>query len=340
MPRRYLYRNIQARDHLEIFLVSAVSSLLLLRFYLHVTGYPQVGGGSLHIAHLLWGGVLMLAAIVISLSFLGVRSQRVSALVGGAGFGVFIDELGKFITKDNNYFFRPTIGLIYAIFCILYLTFDFISRRQHLSSEEYQLNALRQFEEAVLHDMDDAEKSNIRRLLARANQHSPITHELLSLLKHVETIPSTSSRWHRFRAWLSATYARFWRSRSSNRLVATVFVLQAITFLIAVIGSVFNNLDDIRALLHGADSYSTRLLIGQLLSSLVAAGFIVVGVLRLTTSRTEAYEFFRRAILINLFLTEFFIFSRIQFGAIPGFLLSLGLLLALRFAVYQERHSA
>lgn len=123
------YQNIRARDQLELFLLGAVSSLLLVRFYLHITGYPQIGSGGLHIAHMLWGGALMLVALVIALSFLGARAQRLTAFIGGIGFGVFIDELGKFITRDNNYFYQPTIGLIYAIFICLYLAFNFLSRK-------------------------------------------------------------------------------------------------------------------------------------------------------------------------------------------------------------------
>ena len=38
----------------------------------------------------------------------GQTRQALAAIVGGAGFGTFIDELGKFITSDNDYFFRPT----------------------------------------------------------------------------------------------------------------------------------------------------------------------------------------------------------------------------------------
>ena len=41
--------------------------------------------------------------------------------MGGLGFGLFIDKLAKFITSDNNYFFRPAIALIYAIFVLLLL---------------------------------------------------------------------------------------------------------------------------------------------------------------------------------------------------------------------------
>src|SRR5438270_3257172 len=169
MLRNLFYRNARARDHLEIFLVSAVSSLLLLRFFLYLSGYPQVGGGSLHIAHMLYGGLFMAAAIVINVSFLGARVQRFSALLGGVGFGIFIDELGKFITRDNNYFYKPTIGIIYAIFIVLYLAFNFLSRDNRLTSREYQLNALAQLEEAIVHNMDPEEKERMRRLLSRAD---------------------------------------------------------------------------------------------------------------------------------------------------------------------------
>src|SRR5438270_5212217 len=172
MLRNLFYRNARARDHLEIFLVSAVSSLLLLRFFLYLSGYPQVGGGSLHIAHMLYGGLFMAAAIVINVSFLGARVQRFSALLGGVGFGIFIDELGKFITRDNNYFFRPTIGIIYAIFMLLYLTFNFLTRRQHLTDRELELNALTQFEEVVLRDLDPLEKARIQKLLSQTGERS------------------------------------------------------------------------------------------------------------------------------------------------------------------------
>ncbi|MFZ2513167.1 MAG: hypothetical protein WAW63_01790, partial [Candidatus Saccharimonadales bacterium] len=56
---RIFIRNSDSRGLFELFLVSAVSSILLLRFYLHVMGYPIVGGTKYHVAHVLWGGVLM-----------------------------------------------------------------------------------------------------------------------------------------------------------------------------------------------------------------------------------------------------------------------------------------
>ena len=63
-------RNRRLNSLLELFLVASVSSILVIRFALAVSGYPQLGGRELHIAHLLWGGLLMLVAIVLLLAFL------------------------------------------------------------------------------------------------------------------------------------------------------------------------------------------------------------------------------------------------------------------------------
>ncbi|HET7320816.1 MAG TPA: hypothetical protein VFI84_04530 [Candidatus Saccharimonadales bacterium] len=338
MFRNPFYRNVRARDHLEIFLVSAVSSLLLLRFFLYLTGYPQVGGGSLHIAHILWGGLFMAAAIVLNVSFLGARVQRFCALLGGVGFGIFIDELGKFITRDNNYFFRPTIGIIYAVFIAMYLVFNFLGRSVTLSPREYELNALMQFEEAVLQDMDAAEKARIRMLLKRAEQGSPITKALQTLLAEVETVRTPQpSLARRFLGWLSRGYQRFWRLRASNNLVGLLFVAQAAVFLLAILGTFVANFHSVTQLLSGSKDYGSQLILGQLVASVIAGAFAIRGAFLLPGSRVNAFENFRRAVLVNVFLTEFFIFSRIQFGAMPGFLANLALLLALRYALQQER---
>src|SRR5204863_357064 len=81
---------------LEAFLITAVLTVLGLRVYLAAAHYPQLGGNGLHIAHVLWGGLAMAIAIGILLALLTWRAHWVAAAVGGAGLGLFIDELGKF----------------------------------------------------------------------------------------------------------------------------------------------------------------------------------------------------------------------------------------------------
>src|SRR5262245_60066952 len=114
-------RNAELGSLLETFLIAGIATVLVIRTQLWPTAYPQLGGGGLHIAHLLWGGVFMVLAIGILLIFLGRGPRRPAAVIGGVGFGFFIDELGKFITEDNDYFFKPAAGVIYLIFILLFL---------------------------------------------------------------------------------------------------------------------------------------------------------------------------------------------------------------------------
>lgn len=339
MKAPVFYRNIDARDNLELFLVSAISSLLLVRFYLYIAGYPQIGNGSFHIAHVLFGGLFMLSGIIVFVSFLGRRTERLAAFLSGIGFGVFIDELGKFITRDNNYFFRPTVGIIYAIFISLYLLFNFLSRTTRLSSVEYQLNALKQLEEAVRQDLDPHEKRQIKQLLHKADQSSIITQELLTLIDRIDTVPSPLPRpLRKFLRRLDRGYLTFWRRRTSNQLIGVLFLLEAAIFLLVVLSNIITNIDTFSNFFSGRSGYDQELIIGQLVSSVLVAGYAVVGTYKLRTSRIEAFEQFRRATLVNLFLTEFFIFSRVQFAAVPSFIINLILLLALRYAMHQENH--
>lgn len=341
MHHKLFIRNVRAREQLELFIVSAVSSLLLLRYYLYLTGYPQVGGGNLHIAHMLWGGLLMMISIVLMLSFLGRRLQRLAALLGGIGFGIFIDEIGKFLTRDNNYFFRPSIGIIYAIFVLLYLALSFLSRSDALNSTEYQLNALNQLEEAVLREMDEREKTTVAGLLAKADPHSPVTRQLQVFLAGVDTIqPVRPGRPQRIYAAFNRWYERTWRRRSSDMLVRAFFIIEIALFIVAVVAAIGSNIDDVRDFFAGHASYGHSLVIGQAVGTGLAAWFAVRGMLALRLSRIDAFEWFRRATLANLLFTEFFIFSRIQFGAMPGFIFNLLLLVLINFVLGHEHRSS
>src|SRR5258708_40157396 len=87
---------------LETFFIASVTSILVIRAFLASTGYPQLGGHGLHIAHLLWGGLLMLIALVWLLAFIGRPIRAVGPLLGGLGFGPFICAVGKLRTGPNH----------------------------------------------------------------------------------------------------------------------------------------------------------------------------------------------------------------------------------------------
>ncbi|QLQ35432.1 hypothetical protein [Micromonospora robiginosa] len=116
-------------------------TILVTRAFLHLTGYPQVGSGGLHIAHVLWGGLGMLVAHLMSMLFIGVGVRNAAAVVAGAGFGLFIDEVGKFLTADNNYFYEPVAAVIYAVFVATYAVVRLGVNRRPLSERERLVNA-------------------------------------------------------------------------------------------------------------------------------------------------------------------------------------------------------
>src|ERR1700712_4810839 len=75
-----------ALGRFELFLFAAITTVLVVRGLLAATNYPQVGGGGLHIAHVLWGGLLLGAAVVLSTTGLGTRVRARAAFIGGVGF--------------------------------------------------------------------------------------------------------------------------------------------------------------------------------------------------------------------------------------------------------------
>ena len=69
--RAGLVRNVRSGEHLTTFVVSGVATVLITRLILSLSGYPQIGGKGLHIAHVLPGGLLMLIAISLLLAYVG-----------------------------------------------------------------------------------------------------------------------------------------------------------------------------------------------------------------------------------------------------------------------------
>ena len=133
-------RDSEAADNLELLLVAAIATILAIRGFLHLTGYPQVGGDGLHIAHMLWGGLFMLVAIGMYVVFWNPSARRVASFLAGVGWGTFIDELGKFITDDHNYFFEPTVALLYILFVLCFLAVGLIRTRVKHAPAEIEIN--------------------------------------------------------------------------------------------------------------------------------------------------------------------------------------------------------
>ncbi|MDD7936872.1 hypothetical protein PHK61_00385 [Actinomycetospora lutea] len=91
-------------------------TVVVTRLYLALTDYPQIGGGEYHLAHALWGGLLLLVGGLTALAWSNRWVSTATAVCVGAGSGLFVDEVGKFITARNDYFTPLAAPIIYAVF--------------------------------------------------------------------------------------------------------------------------------------------------------------------------------------------------------------------------------
>lgn len=334
MNQYYWLRNGRASDLLELFFVSAVGSVLATRLYLDITGYPSLGGKTFHIAHMLPGGLLMLVGLVIIFSFIGYRAKRASAVIAGIGFGLFIDELGKFITRDNNYFFQPTIALIYLMFVILFLTFRQLTKVQALSPTENLLNAISLMEEAVIHDLDSAERARVLHYLHQSDKTNPLVQPLIGVFEELK--PNRDYKPHfskALRQKIEARYRQFVSTVAGVRAVDALFVVMALWSIGVVLAYIPATLSDLEL---GVANISP-LDVLQGISTLAATWYVARGIGQMRGSREQAYEFFMRSVLINIFATQFFEFYREQFAALPLFIFYALLYVLLRLGIAEER---
>jgi hypothetical protein len=340
MRRPVLLRDLHSGHHLELFLVSAVSAVLAIRIYLRLANYPQVGGASLHIAHMLWGGLLMLVALLVLLAYLGRSSRRVAAFIGGVGFGTFIDEVGKFVTRDNDYFFRPAVALIYVTFVLTYLALRSV-RRRGVTHQEYLVNALQEIEQAVLRDLQPDERDRALQYLTRADARDSLVAGLRDLLQRAELRPPATSRVLRARQALAARYRELARHPAFAKTLVGFFVAQLVVKLLHV-GIVVSGVEPYAAVVsrltlvnREVQGYSVVEWL-QLGSSLVSAAFVLLGVIAIRRSRIRGLRMFQRAILVSIFLTQVFMFYHAQWAGLVVLTFNLLVLLALEYMIEHE----
>ena len=57
-------------------------------------------------------------------------------MLGGIGFGLFLDEVGKFVTKDNDYFYGPAAEIMYILVVVILVGARIVRDFQPLSAQE------------------------------------------------------------------------------------------------------------------------------------------------------------------------------------------------------------
>ena len=370
----FLHRAVPRRDadrYLLLTLVGFAGSVLGTRAYLALTGYPQIGGDVLHIAHALWGGLLLFVASLLPLLVVNRSALTAAAVFSGIGVGLFVDEVGKFITVDNDYFFPAAAPIAYAVFLLTVFIGLRVIRRSRDSGPRAELHAALELLSGALDaDLTAAEQAELgRRLRAAATgptgagdgDGAPdlrrLADGLLEALSPADSAsglhlaPSRPGPLHQLRRRLNVLAGRWLTERRLRLgLVGTLGVLGVLAVSdLTVITAVAADLAD------GATSEVTDLAnrfarveiqdargVGFLLAR--AALDVIVGVVLLAAAvllvrdkRRIATELAAGSLLLALTVVNLLVFYLEQFFAAVGALVQLAALQAVRY--YQDHYT-
>ena len=328
--RAYFVRSIYAGRDIELFMVLAVATILIVRAALAATGWPQLGGGKIHFAHLLWGGLGMLIAMILFMAMEGRMWKLLAVLAAGIGFGLFIDELGKFITSDNDYFFKPVFAFIYLIFIAIFIVTRALLTIRDLSPDVALVNLFRLTSEGAVRPWDESESVQAQRLLAACDRDDPVVQGLAQMVKGMVTRASSQlGPYEKAKSWLGRRYAALIEKRWFKAVLVLYLALEALAGLAAGIGVI--------AVAQSGQAAVDFWTYGQALSAALSAVLIVFGFLRWRRSRLEAYRWFTRALLVTIFITQFFAFYHNQITQVFGLAVALLTYAAIRSMISWEQ---
>jgi hypothetical protein len=329
MLRPRWLRRSEAPLLFETFLVAAVSSFLGIRALLALTNYPQLGGNGLHIAHMLWGGLLMLLALLLVIGFLDGSVLHGAAAIAGLGFGTFIDEIGKFVTADNDYFFRPAVALVYIAFIAAFLVARAFVGNRHLDGRESLANALNVLADGFDGPIDPRRRSAIEALLESADPGSSLAPLLARYVEGLPTRAESTDVLDRARLRLEAAYDRLLDQPWFERAMTVGFL----AYTVAAVAGVATLILARESLGPSGPSIST---LAQGFSTLAGAALVIVGVVRLPVSWADAFRWFQRGILVWILVTQVFVFYSSELAGLGGLAIDLVAYGSLRFALARE----
>lgn len=231
-------RRDNAGNYILTSLVAFSVTVIVTRTFLELAGYPQIGNSVLHIAHALWGGLLLIVAVMLPLAYANRWAIRLSALLGGVGIGLFIDEVGKFITQANDYFYPPALPLIYGFILLIAIVYIYFRRPRREDPRQAMYQVLDGLKDALDGDLDREEAARIESQLKVAMQSD--RDEIQSLANALNTYI------HREKGHLSAANPTFWKrmtmridafgQRIGRRMYRNIITGLLILWVVFVIG--------------------------------------------------------------------------------------------------------
>ena len=321
---RSAVRRDQGSNYLLTSLVGFAATVIVTRVFLELSGYPQIGNDVLHIAHALWGGLLLFVAALLPLALANRWAIWASALLGGVGIGLFIDEVGKFITQANDYFFAPSLSIVYAFFLLtvlIYLAFRRPQRRDPRAAMYRVLEGLKDVLDGDL-DVDEAARIEVQLAIAKQSDRSEIASLANAIGDYVQAekqhLPAAEPGfWQRIVNWAEALGRRPGR-RVHRALIAGLLILW-LAFVIGYIVTMFVGTN--------IDSQIVQWRVPLVVIQGVVGGLMIVGAIAwLSKKENLGLAFGIAGFLLSLVALQLLYFYLSQFAAITATLLQLAFL--------------
>ena len=318
----------------EAFILIAIATILITRLYLQLTGYPQVGGGNLHIAHALYGGAFMMLALIIGWMALGFGARILAVVLGGIGFGLFLDEVGKFVTKDNDYFYGPAAEIMYILVVVILVGARVVRVFRPLSAQECLASAAAIAADGVARGLANHRRQIGMELVEEARAGGADRGDVENVRALLHSADHAPDRLYRMQQWVPRLIPDLFRSPRWVPVVGWLLVVGTSAGVLfgalgIALGGYLYEHGEITLKLDGASPAAVILLISAGLTFGLALPAMIA---RRRTDSVWPLRWLRNAALIFTFLNALVDFATEGFGALVN--MSIGLF-ALAILSYQ-----
>ena len=329
-------RESRSSEYFGILFGGAIVTILAIRSFLAITKYPQISTSSLHIAHVLWGGLFLLASVIVILYYHGHRAKVIGAIVAGVGLGFFIDELGKFITADNDYFYQPTPMLLYIFFVLLWLVLNKLDNYKPTTNHQRYVDMLTRLRDASIHGMTPKDKKIILNYAKQIGFTQEQKNQMLEYSKLFTPLYNQTKiqvKYYKVKKDIIDIFNRLVKHSITKKILYVIVFITAILSLSIIVNSLLT--------MQPQGEYKTVntpniIYIGIIVSCSLSFVFYSFALIKGVFNFDNLLMWYKKGLLVNIFGTQVFLFYTNQFVASFGLIGALFMLLVVDLLIYSN----
>jgi hypothetical protein len=208
----------------------------------------------------------------------------------------------------------------------MYLVFRSIQGRS-FGPDEALLNAIDALKSAAIGRLDESRRRASIGLLVETGSSGALSDSVRDLLADVPALPARAPGWFtRTGEDFRSRYREFTKRHSFTIIVNTLLIIVAVVKVVTVVSLALDG--------RGVRGFAEW---ASVISSVVAGVLIVIGAFSLRRSKLAAYQWFERGLLVEILVTQVFVFAEEQLAGVIGLTYTIVLWLMVRSASRAER---